>query len=275
MAKTLVLNGTNFSANKIETVTWGSTIPCIGIELDETEKSVTSMSAFTLIATVEPSDTTDEIVWSSSDETIAIVSDGVVTPLALGEVTISVSCGNQNASCAIDIDNVVPNYKVVSGYNPYRRTSTGSAATTGKRSVDPDSLFILANDLETGLYPIESKTDVDTSPYRFVPIMIPKNAVKIIISSINQALGKMKSRSLYFDSTKPETTYGNGGAFVVTGTSPVDGYDQQSTQVSPLVLTIPDVEGFDSCAFALAFQYGDVAGLDYSDVIKIAFTYKE
>lgn len=275
MAKTLVLNGTNFSANKLATVTWGESIPCTGITLDESEKSVTSMSAFTLTATPAPANTTDEVYWSSSDANVATVVNGVVTPTGLGISTITVTCGSYSATCAVTVDNVVPEYKAVCGYSCYRRTSTGDAATTGKSSAAQTSIFMIAADQETGLYPIESKTDVDTSPYRFVPIMIPNGATKIIVSTTQEStFGKFKTRVEYFDSTKQETSYGNGGAYVVSGSN--DAYDQPSTQVSPIILTIPDnIAGLDSVAIGLNFQNNGTSGTDYSNVIGIAFSYGE
>ena len=92
MAKTLVLKGTNFSAHKIETVTFGEAVPCTGITLDEQTKSVTSLSPFTLVATPTPANTTDEVSWISSDTDVATVADGVVTPVGLGEATITATC---------------------------------------------------------------------------------------------------------------------------------------------------------------------------------------
>lgn len=274
MAKTLVLKGTNFTAHKIETVTFGEAVPCTGITLDEQTKSVTSLSPFTLVATPAPSNTTDTVVWTSSDTDVATVADGVVTPVGLGEVTITVTCGSYSATCAVTINNVVPSYKAVCGYGANLRSSAGNALTTSKASGATTQYFIIADDKASGLYPIESKTDVDTSPYRFVPIMIPKGATKVIISSTNQNLGKFKTRSEYCDSTKQETTYGNGGAFCVQGQK--DTFDQGSTQNSPIELTIPqNVEGLDSCCFALLFANQGNSFEDYSSTISIAFAYGE
>lgn len=273
MAKTLVLNGTNFSANKVATITFGESVPCTGITLDESTKSVTSMTDFTLVATPTPSNTTDSVVWTTSDSDVVTVASGVATPVGLGTATITATCGSYSATCVVTIDNVVPSYKAVCGYSCYRRTSTGDAATTGKTSTAQTSTFMIAADQETGLYPIESKTDVDTSPYRFVPILIPNGATKIIVSTTQEStFGKFKTRVEYFDSTKQETSYGNGGACVVSGSN--DAYDQPSTQVSPIILTIPDnIDGLDSVAIGLLFQNNGTNGTDYSSVIKIAFSY--
>lgn len=267
MAKTLVLKGTNFSAHKIETVVFGDSVPCTGITLDQQTKAVTALSPFTLTATPAPSNTTDEVAWTSSDPSVATVVNGVVTPISLGEVTITATCGNYSATCTVTINNVVPDYVAVCGYNPYRRTADGSAATTDK-NYSQTQLFIIAADQETG-YPIESK-DVDTSPYRFVPIMIPDGATKIILTT---SLGNVKIRPLYFDSTKQETIFTSGAVFCVEGTT--GAYDQGSTTPTPITTTIPtNVEGLDSFCMGIVIGGGSwTSGQDYSNSINIVFAY--
>ena len=272
MSKVLVIHGANFSDNKTATITIIESRPCTGLSLDITTKSCTSMSPFTLTATATPSNTTDQVVWSSSDNTVATVDDGVVTPVKLGTVTITATCGSYSATCAVTIDNIVPDYITVCGYDPIKRTSAGNATTVNKKTAESSRYFIIACNKATGLYPIESKTDVDTSPYRFVPVLIPAGATKIIVSSSNVSLGKLKTRTLYFDSTKSETTYGTGGAYCVQGV--YDGYDQEITQNSPITIDIPNnVQGLDSVCFALAFQNTGTTGQEYSSTVGIAFTY--
>lgn len=81
-------------------------IPCNGVTLSETTLTFTGTGTETLIATVTPSDTTDSLVWSSSDETKATVIDGVVTAIANGSVTITATCGNYSDSCSVNISGI-------------------------------------------------------------------------------------------------------------------------------------------------------------------------
>lgn len=78
-------------------------IPATGITLSETKLSFNSEDSKTLIATVIPENTNDVVVWRSSDESIATVSSGVVTPVASGNCTITATAGNVSAKCSVTV----------------------------------------------------------------------------------------------------------------------------------------------------------------------------
>lgn len=78
--------------------------PCTGITLDKDTLTIARGETATLTATVEPTDTTDTIVWSSENDSIATVEDGVVTAVGQGETTITATCGNQTASCKVIVN---------------------------------------------------------------------------------------------------------------------------------------------------------------------------
>ena len=73
------------------------------IKLDKTEIECVVGETSKINATVVPSNTTDKTLqWTSYDESIAIVnSKGVVTGIASGETTITVTNGNSTASCHV------------------------------------------------------------------------------------------------------------------------------------------------------------------------------
>lgn len=79
--------------------------PCTGIKLDRDTLTIARGETATLTATVEPADTTDKVVWSSKDKTIATVdSNGKVSGVKVGETTITATCGNQTASCKVIVN---------------------------------------------------------------------------------------------------------------------------------------------------------------------------
>ena len=89
MGKAIVIKSVNFSENALAQVTFVNEVPCTGLSLNETTKNLTSLTAFTLVATKIPNNTTDNLTWTSSDTSVATVADGVVTPLKGGSVTIT------------------------------------------------------------------------------------------------------------------------------------------------------------------------------------------
>lgn len=56
-----------------------------------------------LIATLTPTDTTDEVIWSVSPTGICTVNNGIVTPIKNGNCTITATCGTQSATCNVTI----------------------------------------------------------------------------------------------------------------------------------------------------------------------------
>lgn len=91
----------------VPTVLSGSTLtivnPCTGITLDKDTLTIARGETATLTATVEPADTTNTIVWSSENDNIATVENGVVTAVGLGETTITAACGDKTASCKVTV----------------------------------------------------------------------------------------------------------------------------------------------------------------------------
>ena len=82
-----------------------------GITLNKTELNILNGSSETLTVTFTPANATDkEVVWTSEDDTIATVANGVVTAKKVGSTTIKVASKNKSsifATCAVTVkDNV-------------------------------------------------------------------------------------------------------------------------------------------------------------------------
>ena len=77
--------------------------PTTSISLDKSTITIVSLDTITLIATVEPSDSSEDVVWESSNNSIATVNNGVVTPITDGSCTITATSGDFSASCATTV----------------------------------------------------------------------------------------------------------------------------------------------------------------------------
>lgn len=79
------------------------TIPCEKLELTTSIIELKAINeAWLLDVTVTPGNTTDEVVFSSSDESVVKVSaDGKVTAVSAGQAVVTVTCGSQEIKCRV------------------------------------------------------------------------------------------------------------------------------------------------------------------------------
>jgi uncharacterized protein YjdB len=80
--------------------------PVTGVTLDKSSVELKKGETVTLTATVAPDNATNKnVIWSSSDSSIAKVKNGVVTAVESGTATITVTTedGNLKASCVVTV----------------------------------------------------------------------------------------------------------------------------------------------------------------------------
>ncbi len=157
--------------------------PCTGITLDKDTLTIARGETATLTATVEPGDTTDTIVWSSENDGIATVENGVVTAVGLGETTITATCGGKTASCKVTVT---------------KATLTGTVTITGN-AVYGETL--------TAAYEGNAE-DVEYTWYRdgeAMPVSA-KNTYKITEKDIGKVLTVWVSDTDNFNGMKKATT---------------------------------------------------------------------
>ncbi len=78
-------------------------IPAESITLDKSEMTMEKGTTATLTATVDPVFTSDETIWSSADESIVTVVNGVVTAVEQGQTTVTAKCGAVEATCLVTV----------------------------------------------------------------------------------------------------------------------------------------------------------------------------
>ena len=185
MATTLVIKNADFSVNKIETVSFAEKA-CIDIEINDASYDLTSIGATQNVDyTVTPSDTTDAIQWSSSDQNVATVENGVITAVGMGEATITVTCGSHSDMVQVSVDVAFnPTWKV--GYQIFDDESSGNLSFVNCASQSACACAAQT----TGTYPIRNSGDPTLYPY-----MIPKGATKIYVKATDCWIGCIFSKS--------------------------------------------------------------------------------
>ena len=83
-------------------------VPVTSVSLDKGSVSLYVSQEISLVATVNPSDATDDnVTWTSSDPAVASVDNaGKVKALKKGSATITAEAGGKSATCAVAVSNV-------------------------------------------------------------------------------------------------------------------------------------------------------------------------
>ena len=79
-------------------------VPVTSVTLDKTTLTLTEGDETTLTATVKPDNATDKTVtWTTSDATVATVTDGKVNAIKAGTATITAKAGDKTATCTVTV----------------------------------------------------------------------------------------------------------------------------------------------------------------------------
>lgn len=251
MSKALVIPNVNFSVNKLDTVTIINDVPCTGIALNKNSATITAVGGTeTLTATPTPQNTTDAITWASSNPHVATVNNGVVTAIANGTATITVTCGSKTATCAITVNIAAAVYKNASltvsydGSNNLRDYTQGQSKSANR--------FITWG-AASGLYPCDGRVDDPDGLKSIYPYPIPQGAKTITVTRQNLA-----PLIVYYNKDVQSTL--NSQAFQQPFAKVVYGETSEANKPTSIgtwtydsrTFAIPDnIEGLDS--FTLSF----------------------
>lgn len=173
-----------------------------GVSLDETDLSFSLEAAGAnpataeLTATISPSDADDKSVeWSSADEAVATVEDGVVTPVGEGSTTITVTAeGGKMASCTVTVSAVLPEGLAITGAdsttvkggdvvslgvtvspdNALDKTVKWSSGDTAVATVDANGKVTFANVTDTKTVTITATSNADAAVKDSVTFTVEK-----------------------------------------------------------------------------------------------------
>lgn len=239
MSKALVIKDADFSTNKLAVISYGN-VPCTDVSFSSSTIDVTDMSPVQLSYTVTPEDTTDTISFSSSDESVATVSNGVLTPVGIGETTITVSCGNCSDTATVTIAITATPY--------YAWAAPNATDGLGIYSVKTNWYQMTAfgqGDQASDFELVPTTSDRIANPYA---IKIPQNATKVKVSA--------SSYNIFYNGTTSRFVWAKNEASGKSGqpANSIKGISEEGVNLSggALVKSIPDGADCVNILFRLA-----------------------
>ena len=104
LAKANSATGALYVKSVAVTYSSGPSVPVTGVALDQTSLSLTAGDKATLTPTVSPAEASNKNVsWESDDEGVATVAGGVVTAVAAGTCTITVTTVDEGFTATCDV----------------------------------------------------------------------------------------------------------------------------------------------------------------------------
>lgn len=272
MGKALVIPDCSF-VHVIGQVTF-TDVHCTGISLDVNALNIRQTETATIKSIVTPDNTTDMIIWSTSDDNVASVANGIVTAKTEGTATITATCGEYSASCEVT---VATNKLIIKGgrylslnvYSGVKSEYATLAPASGSRggafgsSIGKYKVLALTTDIE-----------MDNGYENIYPYPIPHGATKIHVSCLNAA-----PVIVYYNSTVKGNPLGaqvTNYDFpkVITGETASSGteWSIETWSNDQRTFDIPEIDGIDS--FTLGFYSTTSTRYTNFDPESVAITFE-
>lgn len=264
MGKALVIAGVNFGTNKLDTVVFTDEVPCTAVSLDHDTLSLANLGTTSqLTATATPSDTTDSIVWSTSDIAIATVVDGLVTVTGAGTATITATCGEQTATCVVTTTHTLSFSYLLNAYCSPRDISTTTPPINkivlANTSADANYGVLYQSEVLThGIYQLSGKYPIRFGKASKLTFTAP-NTIKVTVQITDSTRSPRDVQEYQAEA------YTEGRAlYLYSDASPWDS----NVSLGNRVVNVP--EGADSVVITLRKTTADLSSTDIANVTVVA-----
>jgi uncharacterized repeat protein (TIGR02543 family) len=201
-------------------VTYSPFVAVTGVSLSPTSAVLIAGQTTTLTATVAPASATNKnVTWSTSNSSVATVSNGVVTAKGMGTATITATTenGGYTATCAVTVDDPVTVakyvgkviaadgkvYKTLAAANKYS-TARGIVAYYGSEVVETGQTYkaiaiSLTNSERTNMYCGLDNTSCSGSTYSDIATALTvKNGIATTAATLGTNEAHGYSHQLYY-----------------------------------------------------------------------------
>ncbi len=218
-------------------------IPVMALTLDQQDITVQVGAASTIQAVIDPLDATNKnVTWTSSDASVATVSGGVVTGVALGTATISAaSVENPMLTATCDVT-VVP--------------STGQVITVSGDITSDTKWYAQAKYLLSGFVYVKNNATLTIEPGTIIKGVSNTKATLIIERGSKIMAAGTLDKPIVFTSDKPagQRATGDWGGVVICGKAKTNKHD--------------DGEGVGVAEGGIGSKYGGTDDNDNSGVLQ-------
>ncbi|MGE5349170.1 MAG: Ig-like domain-containing protein [Actinomycetota bacterium] len=218
-------------------------IPVTSLSLDKEEATVQVGAALTLLTIIDPLDATNrEVIWTSSNNSVATVAGGVVTGVSLGNATITAASAENplfTATCEIT---VVP--------------STGQVITVSGDITSDTRWYAQAKYQLSGFIYVKNNATLTIEPGTIIKGVSNTKATLIIERGSKIIAAGTVNQPIVFTSDKPAGQRGSGdwGGLVLCGKARTNKHD--------------DGEGVGIAEGGIGSRYGGTDDNDNSGVLQ-------
>jgi hypothetical protein len=190
-------------------------VPVSSISLDKTDATIQVSGTLTLQAFITPADADNKKVdWQSADPSVATVSNGVVTGVALGTTTITAMSNDEPAIKATCTILVTP--------------STGQVIEVSGDITENTTWYAAARYMLSGFVYVKNNATLTIEPGTVIKGVSNSKAALMIERGSKIMAAGTADKPIVFTSDKPkgQRSYGDWGGLVLCGKAPTNKHDQ-------------------------------------------------
>lgn len=146
-------------------------IICTSVLVNKSNLTFNSKSEQTLTATFTPVNTSEAKVWSSSNESVAKVANGIVTPVSNGQCTIKITCGTKSATCSVVV-NMPVEIKDFTNYAYNTDTFTNPISTTLQNNKTYYMIYNLNKTINDGVMTLTKKDNLTSTDNAYLLVKV-------------------------------------------------------------------------------------------------------
>lgn len=222
------------------------TVAVTEVTLNQADAAMLKGENVTLTATVKPDNAADKtLTWTTSDEDVATVANGVVTAVAEGDAVITAKAGDKTATCAVsvvdgvrvaDAEQLLAAVKDADNAGKVILLSAGTYSLTESVYIEQDLMLCGAGKDEVVLQPTGTWTNA-TGSKGYASVITVTNGANVTISDLTVK----DAQNVAMTGPVSGTDYGHGINAAFAGEVVIENVAVQDNAACGIVVNTSDV----------------------------------